>query len=489
MTWKRSATIVCCCFLPGVSFCASQYSVIDLGVLQQGSFSQALAVNDRGQVVGVAGSSGTGHAFLWDGAMKDIHPQGEIGASAAAAINSSGTVALTATFKAFRYSNGVSELLTPANDKAMSFATGISESGAIVGGSFNSGSPTVATVWSPDNTAGSPVGWINGSEGSNGYGINDYGDIAGDCTLSNLSKACYFSSGWYWCGNQVQQGGLNAVAQNRWAVGRLDGAARTAILVDLSTNIQYPLAFMVGAKGAQAFGINNASQIVGSADMYAGWPEGFVWTPKDGMLDLNNLLDQYGHENYAISDAHSVNSLGMIAATANKNGQQRAVLLVPSTRTVAPKSYQTLLGEVTSGTVDSLGAPDGDYLEICKSFVPNMNISPIQVEFTATSPVAYPNMLDFRTIGKTNLAGMFTQKVEFFNWSLHSYDGPIYNQIGLGSRLSESFATATLKNPLVRYVDPVSQTIKAKVSIKANGFVSSPSWCVRLDQAVWLIND
>jgi len=44
-----------------------QYAIVDLGVLPGGGFSQALNVNDRGQIVGLGGTaSGEVHAILWD---------------------------------------------------------------------------------------------------------------------------------------------------------------------------------------------------------------------------------------------------------------------------------------------------------------------------------------------------------------------------------------------------------------------------------------
>ena len=44
-----------------------QSSIVDLGVLPGGGFSEALNVNDRGQIVGWGGTaSGEMHAILWD---------------------------------------------------------------------------------------------------------------------------------------------------------------------------------------------------------------------------------------------------------------------------------------------------------------------------------------------------------------------------------------------------------------------------------------
>ena len=59
---------------PAISDVASQWSIIDLGTLPGGAFSEAYALNDQGQVVGRSGTaSGSIHAFLWeDGTMVDL---------------------------------------------------------------------------------------------------------------------------------------------------------------------------------------------------------------------------------------------------------------------------------------------------------------------------------------------------------------------------------------------------------------------------------
>ena len=72
-----------------------QYSITDLGTLG-GGFSEATAINNRGQVVGsfsVTASEGAPHAFLWeDGQMTALGtlPGGRF--SGATAINSRGQV-------------------------------------------------------------------------------------------------------------------------------------------------------------------------------------------------------------------------------------------------------------------------------------------------------------------------------------------------------------------------------------------------------------
>lgn len=476
------------CLSPCAAWCTPTYSVIDLGFLPNGSFSQALAVNDSDQAVGVAGTATTGHAFLWDGRLRDIHPVGEVGSSAAAGINNSGTVVMTATFKAFKYANGVTTPLLAANNKPMSFATGISESGLIVGGSFGPGQPTVATVWGVNLIQGVQLGLITGAEGSNGFGINDLGDVAGDCTFNNLSRACYFNAGWFWSGGWSQRGGLNAVSPSRWAVGRLDGLDHTAILVNLATNVQYTIPLMADAKGAQAFSINRNGVVVGTADMQGGWPHGFVWTPDQGMEDLNSHLDDFGAANYTITDAHGINSRGVIACTANMNGQQRAVLLVPDTRDLGPQTMVLNLGKVSNGDLSSLASADGNSLEVCKSFLPNLTVAPIQVTLESTCPVDRPQTIRFRTLSRATATGSFSQTVQLWDWTVGSFDDSRTDNLYSSWKQLDLYGSSSLLKPLSRLVEPGTGRMRAKVSVKAIGFVSNPNWCVQYDEASWSVN-
>ncbi len=130
---------------------AAGVTITELGTLG-GTFSDAVAINDRGQVVGVSHTaSGDLHAFFWDrGTMTDL---GTLGGTfgRAVAVNARGQVAgssLTADgpFHAFFWEAGTMTDLGTLGG-ASSFANAINERGQVVGSSTTAGGEDHATLW------------------------------------------------------------------------------------------------------------------------------------------------------------------------------------------------------------------------------------------------------------------------------------------------------------------------------------------------------
>lgn len=174
-------------------------AVADLGTLG-GSSSYALAVNSDGTIVGESRISGDGavHAFIdQNGTMHDIGTLPGFTNSIATAINTSGEIVgycyndanlatQGMTEHAFFYRNGVMYDLNspyPASGWALSAATGINDSGQIVGGGtdpsgfarpFEVSAPTSAASFVHLDTT--TQGTWAGMYGSDGY--VDFGDVS-----------------------------------------------------------------------------------------------------------------------------------------------------------------------------------------------------------------------------------------------------------------------------------------------------------------------
>ena len=114
-----------------------QYSIVDLGVLPGGGFSEALNVNDRGQILGW-GSTSTGemHAILWqNGQPIDL---GTLGGTMSRAwgINNRGQVVgesetATGDFHAFLWEDG--EMIDLAEAGPFNRAFSINQRTEVVG--------------------------------------------------------------------------------------------------------------------------------------------------------------------------------------------------------------------------------------------------------------------------------------------------------------------------------------------------------------------
>jgi probable HAF family extracellular repeat protein len=130
--------------LLGAGRAGAEYIVTDLGTLG-GTFSNAYALNDAGEVVGSAATKGgMQHAFLYSGGkMTDLGSLGGLGVSEswAYAINASGQVLIhsAASDHTFLYTNGaITDLGFLGNSYSLG-GSGINNAGQVVGSSNGHG--------------------------------------------------------------------------------------------------------------------------------------------------------------------------------------------------------------------------------------------------------------------------------------------------------------------------------------------------------------
>jgi probable HAF family extracellular repeat protein len=217
------------------AFLFSNGGLTDLGTLG-GSYSSAIGINDRGQIVGVSSIAGdvTTHAFLYsNGKVTDL---GTLGGSesSATAINNNGQVAgysdtSDGNVSAFLYRNGVMTGLGTLGG-TVSIAVAINNKGQVVGDStFNdSGMGQHAFLYS--NGKMIDLGTLGGMT-SAAHAINDQGQIVGYSTLSQPLASPFLSAGFIYS---------------------------NGIMVDLNTLIDPSSSWEI----ADATGINDSGQIV-----------------------------------------------------------------------------------------------------------------------------------------------------------------------------------------------------------------------------------
>ena len=345
---------------------AARFTITDLGAIPKPDDTVngippsdqapgAVALNDRGQVVG-----GLGHAFLWDnGRARDLGTlpptdKGDKQISFAEAVNNRGQVvgmsgsfiAISMTYvdhHGFLFRNNAMRLLTGGEEADQLDPSAINDRGQIVGEDLNAyrgflymngrlimlgtlskvpvGNSSVA--WSINKLgqvagattvpgqAGRPLpthaflwqrggkmrdlgtlpGWVN----SYAYGINDRGEIVG------------------WADNTPDYDADNMPAGPQPPPATLAFLWRGGKMTSLGT--------LPGSRSSEAFGLNNAGAVVGSSGGRA-----FLWQGGH-MQDLNASLP--AGTGWVLTTARAINNKGQIAGNGTLHGQPHAFLLTP----------------------------------------------------------------------------------------------------------------------------------------------------------------
>lgn len=255
----------------------------DLGTIKSGGYDYAVAnaINNAGQIVGQATTSGGGgyiyHAFLYtNGIMTDLDNTGQ-GWSSANAINHDGEIVGEFTtplglIHGFIYTNGgFLDLGTLGG--TYSSAKGINDSGVIVGEASDASNNVFAFVYNHGFMTN--LGTLGGTY-SAAFAINDSGVIAGESSVSNGEVHAFI----YRDGVMRDLGtfgGTNSTAQAINNGGEVTGYALTtnedahAFLFNGATMVDLHQAFIPPAGWTNifltlAYAINDAGQVAGGVN-------------------------------------------------------------------------------------------------------------------------------------------------------------------------------------------------------------------------------
>jgi probable HAF family extracellular repeat protein len=319
---------------------AQRYAVVDLGTLG-GMVSQATGINQPGVVSGLATTSGGGtHAALWDdGQIVDL---GTLGGTSGVAIdvNPRGRAVGVSTNpvgvnRAFLWEDGVMSDLGSLGGP-IGRANRINPRGEIVGFSSTADGPIHATHWYGGTTT--DLGTFGGSF-SLAAGINSAGEVVGAATYPDgLERGALWTHG-----AMIDLDALPPAYPNSrairindrdqavgWAatapgvVEQIVGATHAVLwsageVVDLGT--------LGGGPTSRAYGINNLTQVVGTARTAAGADHAFLW--RDGLItDANDLLP--ADSGWTLTIALGIDEQGAIVGQGIHDGQRHAFLLEPS---------------------------------------------------------------------------------------------------------------------------------------------------------------
>lgn len=336
----------------------SQYTLVDLGTLDGGTVSEAIAINGSNQVVGWSNlgsvqqesrrvdKSSFRHAFVWaDGQLCDLNAEDGINIRLPRGINDAGMVVgnlfpLGAASCSFCVSADGSRA---ASLPGVHRAEAINGRGCIAGSCIdeNDTMQTVLVCTGSGDTAVRvrPMELEAGMGGGSVRALNDRNEAVGYAMLSrgadqevkqavlwgtdNLGRALF-------TGVEARMPSV-ATGINTWGqvVGyrdnprRMERETRIGFLYT-GPGVTVDLPALPGAKQSEALGINDTAQVVGISGNRA-----FVWSLAAGVADLNDLVP--AETGWTLTRANAINASGAIVGQGLFRGQRRAFLALPTT--------------------------------------------------------------------------------------------------------------------------------------------------------------
>lgn len=254
------------------------------------SFNAAYDINDRGQVVGESNNAG----FWWDSNTPDAAPMNlrKVHDSFFPyAINNWGIIAGKTggnVAAVIMPGAGLRSVPLPPLGYAEGAARAVNSTGSVAGDIWRWEAGTGRDEWPEANLwAGGPasvnMGLLSAADqGSRGYGLNDLNHVVGLVQDPEWNEQAFFWS---------EAGGMQALAM---LPGELDDGGRTQ---------------------SAAYAVNNLDFIVGQSSGHAA-----LWTPADGVLQLDQLLDGTG-AGWVLSTARDINERGQIVGWGSFNDE------------------------------------------------------------------------------------------------------------------------------------------------------------------------
>jgi probable HAF family extracellular repeat protein len=343
--------------LAGTARADVTYSLTEIGSPAFGT-AQGMAVNDSGQVAGIAwaGSSDPRAAVTGAGGqgMTNLGSLSGGGVSYGRAINGSGQVAGDSTAP-----GGFIHAYVTAPNGAMkdlgtlggttSLAFGINDASQVTGFStltISGRTQTHAFVTAPGGGAMQDLGTLASGTYSTGYAINASGQVTGYSYLNGAAGAYHA----FLTVNGVMKdlgtlGGRSSIGQSVNASGQVAGVSYLAngtyhaFLSDASGGTLHDLGSLSGKNGnSYAYGVNDQGQVVGYSTGPRGATDAFVYS-NGQMLDLNTLIPSI--PGVHLTEAMSISNSGDIVALGiDASGMTAAFLL----QTTPEPSSVVLLG-------------------------------------------------------------------------------------------------------------------------------------------------
>lgn len=291
---------------------AKKYRLTDLGDLG-GGYSDGVAINNAGQVIGSSFTQTTRHAFLYsDGAMFNLGSLvSDAESSMGEGINNAGEV-IGVAHGLFLYSKG--RMITI--DQAMGYPTDINDTRQVTGVNEQQAflySDGIRTM----------LGTLGGRE-SSGFAINNSAQITGQSTLIFNDDTPIFHAFLYTDGKMLDLGTLHGGVESSFGraindVGQVTGYSGSHAFLygggsmrDLGT---------LGGSYSAGRGINSLGQVTGISSTNSGYFTERAFLYSDGvMVDLNTLLDPVTGAGWTLVEGQDINDSGQIVVNGFRKG-------------------------------------------------------------------------------------------------------------------------------------------------------------------------
>ena len=147
---------------------------------------------------------------------------------------------------------------------------------------------------------------------------------------------------------------------------------------------------------------------------------------------------------------------------------------------VAPSTVTVVYGKVLSGTAHSLAFDDGETLNICKFFVPNVPVDPVTFRVETNLPMD-ASSLAFHITGRAVNFGTYTQSLNLFDWNRGVFD-PSTNVTSPLTRAASEMVCFN-QGDVSKYVRSTDRRVWALVRVRATGFTPVNNWQAEYERA------
>jgi probable HAF family extracellular repeat protein len=336
---KRAVMVASVLLFSGLAFSQEAFKVVKIPGTSPNS---VIAISNGGQVVVSTAADDSYQVSIWN-RVSGAEALQLIGTNATGnAINSTNNVVGagdpdgSGNLQAFIWAPQDGAQWIGSLGGGWSAASGINDSGAVVGLSYNAASFQHAFLWTPDGGLLDLTPGVTSIGGSTATGINSSNQVVGYYFPNGSNNP----TGFTW----TQEGGLQSF----------------------------------GPFGTVAFAVNDAGTVVGQSPVANAYKHAFSWTAQGGMKDLGTLG---GVE----SSALSINNLGWIAGTSltsSTNGLLHGFLWTPS---LGMRDFTVVAGLAGGQQVHSLQVNDAGVIAISTSKGGSLLIPKMTATFTSSS--------------------------------------------------------------------------------------------------------